>query len=297
MIILRDKPGQLCNRLWSASLFLDLCIRNDIRLFAPYHFVDYAPAFDHLAAPKACFLSRPPAWLRLVLTRLIRFFELSARKLKPILKHARIYWLQPDCPPDELVRLARKGVVVIDSFKTVLHQIGKYRIEDADRIRPVFRFNPSVSAKVDAAFACSRDEQKVLVGVHIRRRDYINFRGGQYYYPNETYRRLMSRMQDLLAQQGLTAQFLLCSDEPVSMDDPTLDWFSIEGASAFDDLQALSRCRYIMGPPSSFSNWAAFAGKSLLYSIPSADSACLLTDFKPVVFYHTFADGSHFKLN
>src|SRR5665647_65103 len=47
MIIIRDKPGQLCNRLWSYSFFIAYGLENDVKVYVP-NFKEYESLFENL---------------------------------------------------------------------------------------------------------------------------------------------------------------------------------------------------------------------------------------------------------
>jgi hypothetical protein len=107
-----------------------------------------------------------------------------------------------------------------------------------------------------------------IVGVHIRRRDYREFKGGIYFYELDVYTAYMRRMRELLGGQ---CRFIVCCEE------------ALEGSAFADldiafgpgdllgDLFALSACDYIIGPPSTFSGWASFSREIPRHFIQSAD--------------------------
>lgn len=111
----------------------------------------------------------------------------------------------------------------------------------------------------------------VTVGVHVRRGDYASFKGGKYYYGWDVYNRLMVEAESVLGRGG-KVRFLVCSDEAV---DESLfaghEVFFMKGG-AMEDLYGLAHCQYIIGPPSTFSQWASFWGRVPLWQIISADA-------------------------
>ena len=106
-----------------------------------------------------------------------------------------------------------------------------------------------------------------LVGVHIRQTDYAKFVGGRYLYPLSEYRRCM---ESIAAFSGGMTRFLVASDGPV--DSSAFDGLDVVRPSGhpFQDNLALSRCDLIIGPPSTYSKWAAFIGKVPLCYIREA---------------------------
>ena len=47
MLILKDKPGQLCNRLWAFSPFISDALENNYKVKI-LHFYDYYEYFENL---------------------------------------------------------------------------------------------------------------------------------------------------------------------------------------------------------------------------------------------------------
>ncbi len=92
--------------------------------------------------------------------------------------------------------------------------------------------------------------------------------------------------------QGKKAKFLLCSNEKIELANfQGLDYFTIPASSGAKDLYALSKCSYIVGPPSTYSEWASFIGKVPVKYIMSINEKILLQDFSRIVSFNKFEDG------
>jgi hypothetical protein len=104
----------------------------------------------------------------------------------------------------------------------------------------------------------SLSAQKITIGVHIRRGDYISFQNGRYFFSHELYNSLMLRFEDIYGSNNV--QFLICSNE--SVPDYLLEYKSrvFLNGSTMEDLYTLAQCDIIVGPPSTFSEWASFYG-------------------------------------
>lgn len=126
-----------------------------------------------------------------------------------------------------------------------------------DDIRDFLDFQPVIKEKCKSQIDRMRKNGFVLVGVHIRRGDYKEFQGGKWYYTDDEYTRWMRHLAE-----DKNVQFLICSNESVDLElykAAGLD-VSQPGKSAIDDLCLLSMCDYVMGPPSTYSLWAAMIG-------------------------------------
>ncbi len=137
---------------------------------------------------------------------------------------------------------------------------------------PCRRYLEHSKAAVDRA----RQGVDHLVGVHIRQTDYRKFVGGKYYFSHDTYRRVMEEVARQLP--GKTG-FLICSDAPIPAD--RFGGLHVHAGTGhpIEDNDALAACDYLVGPPSTFSNWASYYGNVPLYFIEHADATPQLSDF------------------
>jgi hypothetical protein len=167
--------------------------------------------------------------------------------------------------PEEAADLRRRRLVL---FKGWLFRNPSGVESCAARIRDFFRPISDIREEADRVVAAARSETDVLVGVHVRHRDYRDFMEGRYFYPFPTYVDLMRSLAARVAPRR--AAFLVCSDEAQdrSAADDLRVTFSTMGP--VQDLWALSRCDMVMGPPSTFSAWAGFLGEVPLWELDEA---------------------------
>lgn len=132
----------------------------------------------------------------------------------------------------------------------------------AENIRAYFRPVPEFESAGNQAVDRLREKADVVVGVHIRHGDYRGWKGGKYFFPVSRY---VEWMHQMAAQfPGRKVAFMICSDEPRSEAEfPGLS-VGLGAGSVIGDLQALSRCDYIFGPQSTFTQWASFYGNKPL---------------------------------
>lgn len=124
-------------------------------------------------------------------------------------------------------------------------------------IRNFFSFRDEIKEKCQKIMLDIKVDDKYLVGVHIRRGDYKTFNNGCWYYSDEDYLRWMNNLSVCKK-----VRFVLFSNEKIDINyfaDSGLDITSISG-NAVEDLCCLSMCDFIMGPPSTYSWWAAMYG-------------------------------------
>lgn len=129
-----------------------------------------------------------------------------------------------------------------------------------------------------AAVATLRRDVDVVVGVHIRHGDYRQHLGGRFFWEVPTYVGFMRQVRALLAPRRVA--FLVCSNAAHGRNDfDGFAWAPGPGHLA-SDLQALMGCDYVLGPPSSFSSWAAYAGRVPLLRIEDPAAPIRLEDFR-----------------
>jgi len=123
-----------------------------------------------------------------------------------------------------------------------------------------------------------RQKADVVVGVHVRLGDNWKWKGGKFYFPVSRYG---VWMRELAGQfPGRKVAFLVCSDEPrTEAEFPGLS-VRLGPGSAVGDLYALAKCDYIMGPPSTYTQWASFYGDRPMLCLESEEQQVALDRFQ-----------------
>ena len=133
-------------------------------------------------------------------------------------------------------------------------------LPQAVSVRQLFQPKRSIVRAVDDFFTNLRQRYEVVIGVHIRRGDYAQYKGGRYFFDDRVYQQAMYSLRRQL--QAKQVAFVLCSNELV---DPEafhgLNCYRPPSPTIMHDLYALSACDYLFGPPSTYSMWASFMGR------------------------------------
>lgn len=144
----------------------------------------------------------------------------------------------------------------------------RHRAAVLDRFSPA----PAVQAAVDRAVA-AWPSGRLIIGVHVRHRDYRTHAGGAHFIPVE---RTVTALRDLA--ERLSAQrpfFVVFSDEPRAPSEfPGLE-HALASGSAAEDLFTMARCHAIIGPVSSFNTWAGWFGGVPVMHLPSPDTRAM----------------------
>ena len=148
----------------------------------------------------------------------------------------------------------------------------------AEKVRAYFRPISECERASSEAVVSLRKESEVVIGVHVRQGDYRQWRKGSRFFTIPHYAAWMRELADQLP--GRRVSFLVCSDEPRRPEEfPGLS-VGFGPGSAMGDLYALANCDYILGPVSSYSQWASFYGNKPLYQLNDSKDRLDLGKFR-----------------
>lgn len=123
-------------------------------------------------------------------------------------------------------------------------------------------------------------DTQINIAVHIRRGDYKLWRNGQYYFDDKTYIDKMHQMEDKLSCRCRFIIFTNDIELDVDKYAEEFDDILVSKNPVFVDHFLMSKCDYIIGPPSTFSMWASYIGNSKYYHIKERDESIDLSKFK-----------------
>jgi hypothetical protein len=147
-----------------------------------------------------------------------------------------------------------------------------------DKIRAYFRPIKEYADASRAAVESLRRNAEVVIGIHIRQGDFRGWLDGKYFFQPEHY---AGWMRELVEQfPGRRVGFLVCSDEPRSAAEFPGLAVGFGAGSPVGDLYALAQCDYILGPRSTFSQWASFYGEKPLLHVHSRNDLVKLDSFR-----------------
>ena len=284
MIVIARKWGLMCNQIFTMGHAIAAALECGTSVLNP-SFKDYARHFIRLKDDPLCrFPARRPVPIvdacaaRLVrspgayLSDLIPRYHLSTRVARTI----RIGWhgeCRLDTEPARM-HISKTWVLVLDGwqFKAPL-----WFDKHAGAIREFFTSLPELEIQAAEAAKEARDGCDVLVGVHVRQGDYKEHLNGKYHYMTGEYARLMRDVSSLFA--GMTVGFLVCSNAKQDLNAfHGLHWSAGDGHMVVD-LYSLAKCDFLIGPPSTFSQWASFYGQVPLCIVRDRAMTPNLDDF------------------
>jgi len=293
MVLLYAREGQLANRLWQAAHFVSNAIEHNY-LLLHLGFAEYIIYFNENAIGQL----KDHKKVRIIDFEttskkdrlLIKYANLSLQNKEkkkehfPFVTEIKFFNQTPggegyDISVHEFTKVASKRIVLVDGWqytdRAALHK-------HADIIRKIFTPNKKYLNNIQHLKEKSFSKYEKVIGVHLRKGDYSSFNEGKWFYSNADYIHFMKQISLLPSFKNKKVGFLLCSDEKI--DPADFEDFSIIDSTNFfvEDLYALSDCDLIIGPPSTFSSWAAFYGNKPLLHIFEKEMKITAGSFKTI---------------
>jgi hypothetical protein len=267
MIVIFEPYGQLCNRLFLSAYGMALARASEQR-FVNLSLGDYRYYFPAMRPPPGLPIWRFHLYTRALIAALKRFPPTRRWFLRAARKDGGA--LSPE-NPGFIAQIKKRFLTIIEGWPDPSQM--RFSREASQAIRKTFTPDAAVAEIAHAIVSRAREGADVLIGVHIRQKDYRTYRRGFFYYQSEDYRRTLEGMAAMFP--GRRVAFLICSDEDQTAESFAPFQVTIGLGTVLEDLYSLAGCDYLIGPPSTFSLWAAFyAGKPLYHMLepnPPAD--------------------------
>lgn len=273
MIIMSFKYGQLGNRLFLYTNFIANALEYNYKIIN-YSFDEYSKYF------KLSFNNKK--YNKKIITKKYRLINRIAIKLTNFLAKKNILkkFLIDDV---EDFNMRNNNFLEDAKNKTLVpygwsYRDGKSVKKYFEEIKKYFEPKDEYLINVNIFFKNIREEDKIVVGVHIRRGDYKDFENGNYFFDDMTYIDKMKQIKSIFSKNIV---FLICSDETINLDIYEKNDLIVKKPfnTLIEDLYSLSYCDYIIGVPSTFSLWAAFYGRKPLCVIKKKDDIIRKNDF------------------
>jgi hypothetical protein len=270
MVIIFEPYGQLGNRLFLSAYGMALA-RASGQDFLNFTLDEYENLFPAMRTSLRLD-GRFHSLMRRVILRLKRLS--LARQCFVRLDRENAAAHSPD-NPSFVAAVRQRPLTIIEGWPDPSRI--RFPAETARAIRRAFQPAPEVMQAAQDIVRRARARADVLVGLHIRLTDYREYGHGIFYHKIQDYRRTLEKMSRMFP--GRRVAFLICSDErqeaanfapfPVTLGQGTL----------LGDLFSLAGCDYVVGPPSTYSLWAAFYGRKPLYHMIEPEPPSDLSSF------------------
>ena len=179
-----------------------------------------------------------------------------------------------------------KNLQMLETGKFVLVEGWQLRDYDAflrhrDEIKDLFSLNEKIKKAVHIHLPV-KSENKIRLGVHIRRGDYKTWMNGNYFYSDADFIQIIQSFANLFPKKEIEI-IIVSNDKAIPKE---LYYSSLKKSACFlsgnpgEDLYALSTCDYLIGPPSTFSLMASFYNDANLYWIFDKKASLTKDSFK-----------------
>jgi hypothetical protein len=162
-----------------------------------------------------------------------------------------------------LVSDARRRIAYLHGLYFLAH---RSFMESREKIKEMFRIQEGLWAGVKETLARCRSRGDVVVGFHVRYGDYVGAKDDMVFSLDE-YRLLARQVQELFHPKKIV--LLLCTGDPIK---PS-EFYPHEVVAApgryVQDLHCLANSDVIVGPPSTYSQWASFYGDVPVFNVNS----------------------------
>lgn len=279
-IIIAGKPGQLGNLLILFSHFITYAADKDVRVVCPA-LEEYCQWFE---GTRKYLIPGYPTGIgssRLSFVRHLIFVlcNWAARMLKRLsidnrwVKVAYLDWSE------------RMNLDNIQSFGARYCFVNGWEFRGQKSVaknKAVIKgmFTPvrSVRDAVDSYMEPLKQSGCLIIGVHMRRGDYQQFLGGRYYYSIAQYQKFVVSLKALFGDSKV--KFIIFSNDPDDRNAMAESHVSVSPGNVIVDLYCMAECDFIIGPPSTFSTWAAFFGGKPIYFIKGDQESFQRSDFR-----------------
>ena len=270
MRVICDAPGQTCNRLWSYVGSLSECIVKNKRmmiLFYDYTIEDFPnlrkSKYIYFPFYQPWYLNRGNGWNN---------FKGLTWKVTHNDRWDKIF----------------KWLGFTKGWHTRTHTT--YIPQAKKELQRIFTPKAEITKQADDLLSPYKNDNTVIVGVHIRRGDYATWNDGQFFFSHEEYHTFINRVASLFPNRQVV--FFISSNEPIPQEIfADLQIIYHANGSAVLDLHTLSLCDYIIGPFSTFSRWAAFIGEKPICFLEDRNQAFTQQSFAYMLSYFNMSNG------
>ena len=292
-IIISKKTGRLGNRLQLYAHLLAFALEKDLRLLNPA-FAEYSLFFQGTADqrwgkfPKDQDTVSPSEtsrewiyWSNRAAYKLAKPLAISNNAGIRVAKAQSSKFIQTDSLWNDVIQ---ESWNILFTQGLHFYSPGEWFLRHGDTIRSFLAPLNCYQEKAIQFVTQIKLQTDVLVGVHLRQTDYQEFVGGRFFYSLNQY--LMKMLEIRRLHHPRSCTFLICSDvswqEGLKQD---LKCFS-GPRTVIGDLIALSKCDLILGPPSTFSGWAAWYGKVPIHFLENPTISLALDSFEILPYPH-----------
>jgi hypothetical protein len=259
--------GQTCNKFWLWANLLAEAIEKEERLY--------------ILVPDISFIDYPNLQKNVYLK-----FPVYSQYLANMMGYSNyiktLSYLLENCITKTFLNILFKFVPQVSYYNLTSGEFkSSFKYQYKQFIDKTFTPKTSIVTACKELFKDKKGDNDLVIGIHIRYGDYRNFKGGKYFYSLEEYINLMKNIMGLFPNKKVS--FFICCNENISLNVfKDLPIFAGDIRNPSYDLFTLRLCDYIIGPPSTFSGWAAYLSNRPIYFIEELGVPINLNSFKDI---------------
>ncbi|MBK8635685.1 MAG: alpha-1,2-fucosyltransferase [Saprospiraceae bacterium] len=171
-----------------------------------------------------------------------------------------------------------------ESWMLYATDFGFRSIENTKKYRSLYQnmFTPKNIDEDKFSKYLDGEEDEIILGLHVRRGDYKTWYEGKYFYDDEVYGSVVEQFGSLIQKKIKIIVFTnddeLDTKRYLSLSEEKQVFFS--KFNAVEDHYMMSKCDFLIGPPSTFTAWASYMGEVPLMYIEDPAKSFSMEDFK-----------------
>ncbi len=258
MIIVFNAAGNHSNRLFQAIHFEAFCIENKVNYLNPSfkNMSKYYGIKNFFFGNTICFLIKSLRKIRLIKTLECNNLDQNELYYNTILKKKLVLTRGWCFRVNELTKKYQDYFIKKYSLLSDLYN-------DNDLYKYVMKLDRS---------------KYHIIGVHIRKGDYKSWENGKYYFTDDIYQIYMNNITiELNKRSDKEIKFILFSNENITINET--EGIIVSNNKWYIDQLIMSKCDYLIGPPSTFTQWASYIGKVKYFHIRDNTGSIHINDF------------------
>lgn len=271
MIIISNKPGQLCNLIIIYANFIAFAREHGMKVKNPafYEYKKYFRGTRKSGANKFSYA-------------VCNFFARACRRANIHTRLVSNVYLDNnehlDLDAPHALKKFSSAICFVQGWKYVGNNLMKKYKEE---LKEIFKPSDEYLQVIKSYFQNPVFSSDVLViGLHVRRGDYARFEGGKYFYDVKTYQSLMDKTAALFDKKKIV--FVICSNEKrIQEQFRENNYVLLAGpGTEITDLYTLAQCNYLIGPPSTYTMWASYYSDIPLCMVKDPEMEISVSQFK-----------------
>lgn len=265
MIVLFNGYGNHSNRLFQNLHFEAFCLENGIQYANP----TFADMYEYYVSPVESKKENTAKFLRTRIGRYLIKYGLC--------KNVISFNNEDDNNAAMLLECSNQDCYV-EGWSFRVHSLtAKYQDLFVEKysLKDKYFINNSLYQKLTNIHR----ETTAIIGVHIRRDDYKSWMDGKYFFKDEVYKAYMLNLETKISKEyDKKCVFIVFSNESTACEDNTNT--HVSNNDWYIDHLLMSKCDFLIGPPSTFTLWASYIGKTRFFHIKDGSGSIEIDKFK-----------------